>query len=145
MGRFVKNQQRPLLFRDVSVAEAAILGTLVERYEVEAGEVIIRQGEIGDALFIIEAGEAEARVRTPTGESVRVATRGPGDYIGEIALLTGGERTADVDQGAQADHPVRREFLVVQTAQQTQREGSGKFPGLKVRRCWPAVPRRARR
>jgi cyclic nucleotide-binding protein len=84
------------LFQNLSVAEAAVLGTLVERVEVEAGEVIIRQGEEGDALFLIEAGEAEARVRTTTGETVPVATRGPGDYFGEIALLTGGARTADV-------------------------------------------------
>src|SRR5207302_9363717 len=41
------------LFRDLSVAEAAILGTLVEPHDVGAGEVIIRQAEMRYALYVI--------------------------------------------------------------------------------------------
>ena len=61
-----------------------------------AGNTIIRQGELGDDLYLIEAGQAEVRVRNLTGQKMAVAILGPGDFFGEIALLTGGRRTADV-------------------------------------------------
>src|SRR5882762_8307553 len=50
------------LFHDLSVAEATVLGTFMERRQHEAGEVIVRQGDAGDALFLIESGAAEVRV-----------------------------------------------------------------------------------
>ena len=84
------------LFSGLSVAEATVLGTLLERREVPAGAAIVRQAERGDDLFLIAAGEAEVRVRDHDGRSSTEATLGPGDYFGEIALLTGGRRTADV-------------------------------------------------
>jgi CRP-like cAMP-binding protein len=80
------------LFRDLSVAEAAILGTFMERRQYAPGEAVVRQGEAGDALYLIESGEAVVRV----GKSTEVAMLGPGDFFGEIALVTGGERSADV-------------------------------------------------
>ncbi len=88
--------RRTDLFRDLSDAEATVLGTFMERREVEEGEVIIRQGESGDDLFLIEAGRAEVRIRPSAGESLTLATFGPGDYFGEIALVTGSRRIADV-------------------------------------------------
>ena len=61
-----------------------------------AGEPIIRQGEIGDALYLVEDGEAEVRIRSLTGQPLAIAMLGPGEHFGEIALVTGGHRTADV-------------------------------------------------
>lgn len=84
------------LFSGLSVAEATVLGTFMERTAAEPGEVIVRQGESGDDLFLIESGEATVQVGGRTGQPVSVATLGPGDYFGEIALLTGEERIADV-------------------------------------------------
>jgi hypothetical protein len=84
------------LFGSLSVAEAAALGTFMERVEVPAGDAIIRQGDVGDDLFLIEAGIAEVQVRDHAGRRLTVARRGPGESVGEIALVTGGERTADV-------------------------------------------------
>jgi cAMP-dependent protein kinase regulator len=84
------------LFRDLSVAEATVLGTFMERRVHQRGDVVVRQGDPGDALFLIESGEAEVRVDGSRGQSTQVATLGPGDFFGEIALVTGGERSANV-------------------------------------------------
>jgi CRP-like cAMP-binding protein len=74
------------LFRDLSTAEAAVLGTLLERVELEEGEAAVRAGDEADALFIVECGELEV-----LGERL-----GPGDVVGEIGLVTQSPRSADV-------------------------------------------------
>jgi CRP-like cAMP-binding protein len=84
------------LLRSLSLAEATVLGTLMERCTATAGEVILREGESGEALFLIEAGQAEVRIRGRAGCSEVLARLGPGEYFGEIALLTGGVHAADV-------------------------------------------------
>ena len=83
-------------FRSLSVPEATVLGTFLERRAVEPGETIIRQGDVGDDLYIIETGRAEVHVVAWNGGRTVVATLDPGECFGEIALVTGGERTADV-------------------------------------------------
>jgi CRP-like cAMP-binding protein len=84
------------LFEGLSVAEATVLGTFMERQSFEAGDVIVREGEIGDDLFLIESGNADVQVASGRDVPIHVATLGPGDFFGEIALLTGAERMADV-------------------------------------------------
>jgi len=84
------------LFSGLSPAEATVLGTFMERQTVPEGTIVIREGDIGDDLFVIESGEAEVRVGGAGGRPLVVAHYGPGDYFGEIALLTGEERMADV-------------------------------------------------
>ncbi|HLZ31417.1 MAG TPA: cyclic nucleotide-binding domain-containing protein [Chloroflexota bacterium] len=84
------------LFHDLSVAEATILGTFMERREHQPDEVVVHQGEVGNELVLIESGTAEVRVASSSAQSTHVATLGPGDFFGEIALVTGGERSADV-------------------------------------------------
>jgi hypothetical protein len=84
------------VFRDLSVAEATVLGTFMTHHEPSAGDAIVRRGEVGDAMFFIETGQAEVRLRTRSGKPVAVATLGPGDYFGEIAVVSGGGHAADV-------------------------------------------------
>jgi len=83
-------------FASLAPAEAAVLGTFMERLDVSMGDLIIHQGQVGDGLFIIETGQAAVEARDHAGRRVRLATRGPSETLGEIALVTGGERTADV-------------------------------------------------
>ena len=84
------------LFSSLSVAEAAVLGTFMERHVAAAGEVILHQGEAGDNLYLIEAGQAETRTGHRDEEQRVVTTFEPGDHFGEIGLITEGECTADV-------------------------------------------------
>ncbi|MBV8520397.1 MAG: mechanosensitive ion channel [Acidobacteria bacterium] len=55
------------------------------------GETIIRGGAAGDSMFVVHEGSVSVRAG---GEEV--ATLAPGDFFGEMALLTGESRTADV-------------------------------------------------
>jgi putative peptide zinc metalloprotease protein len=55
------------------------------------GEVIIHQGDVGDAFYAIRSGQAEV-----SRDGERIATMGPGTHVGEIALLSNVPRTATV-------------------------------------------------
>lgn len=90
-----KLRQTPL-FEGLSDAEAAALSTFVEGVAVEPGAVIVRQGDVADALYVVESGEVEVRLRSASGDSTPVATIGAGAYFGEIGILTDRPRMADV-------------------------------------------------
>jgi len=83
-------------FKSLSSAEAAALATLLERRAARAGEVLIRRGDFGDDLYLIESGRAEVRTPDAEGRARAVAVLEPRSHFGEIALLGGGARTADV-------------------------------------------------
>jgi len=61
----------------------------------EPGEEIFRQGDLGDRIYIIASGEAEV-VREEHGREVSLARLGPGEYVGEMALLNQTTRNATV-------------------------------------------------
>ena len=61
-----------------------------------AGDVLTRQGAIAHWLYIILAGEAEVVRRNGDGEEHALARLKPGDFFGEMGLLTGEPRTASV-------------------------------------------------
>lgn len=60
------------------------------------GRVIIRQGNKGDSLFVIIEGEVGIWVKLEDGRMLEIGRRKAGEFIGEMALLTGEVRTADV-------------------------------------------------
>ncbi len=68
-------------------------GTLGKVYR--DGETIIRQGEVGDCMYVIQAGEVEVLQRKDSRE-VRLATLGKWDAFGEMALFEGEVRSATV-------------------------------------------------
>ncbi|MCC7366905.1 MAG: cyclic nucleotide-binding domain-containing protein [Chloroflexi bacterium] len=60
------------------------------------GEVLCRQGSVGDELFIIGRGDVEIVVADDDGNERIVSTLGEGDYVGEISFLRRTPRTATV-------------------------------------------------
>lgn len=79
------------LFAKCTPRELRTVARFVETAELPAGTHLVREGEDGDALFVILEGEAA--VMTGDRELARV---GEGDYVGELALLDGEPRAADV-------------------------------------------------
>jgi CRP-like cAMP-binding protein len=76
--------------------EPAGLGGLVAACNLETGEQLWQQGESGDALYVVETGSLEVARRLPGRRELTLATVGPGDVLGELALLDSGPRTAGV-------------------------------------------------
>ncbi|MGH2393379.1 MAG: cyclic nucleotide-binding domain-containing protein, partial [Candidatus Limnocylindria bacterium] len=72
--------------------------SLASRARVEhyfTGEVVMQQGQSGDSLYIIDEGSVGVVV-SQDGRSEKLAELGPSAIIGEMALMTGAERTATV-------------------------------------------------
>lgn len=65
------------------------------------GETIIRQGETGDCMFVVQAGEVEI-VREVDGIQVQLAVRGEGEFFGEMAIFEREVRSATVRALGQA-------------------------------------------
>jgi cAMP-dependent protein kinase regulator len=59
------------------------------------GEVIVRQGEVGDSMCVSQDGQAEVVVGKD-GEESHLATLGEGDFIGEMAIFEREVRMASV-------------------------------------------------
>ena len=63
--------------------------------EYKEGEVIVRQGDKGNCMFVIQDGEVEAVARTD-GKELRLRTMGPNEIFGEMALFEKDIRTATI-------------------------------------------------
>ena len=59
------------------------------------GEVIVRQGEVGECMYVIETGKAEVLEKKGRKE-VRLAILGPSDFFGELAIFDRETRSATV-------------------------------------------------
>lgn len=83
------------LFSKIEPAKLKLLAFTSERLTYQADQVLCRQGDLGDAAYIIIEGEAAVRIGTGSGE-IEVARLGKGDVVGEIAILCDVPRTATV-------------------------------------------------
>jgi len=84
------------IFRRLSAPQVAILARLVATERFAAGELIVREGEPGDRLYIVTQGRVEVVAEGAAGRPRRLAELRDGDYFGEVALLRSAPRTASV-------------------------------------------------
>jgi sulfate-transporting ATPase len=63
------------------------------------GTTIIEQGDPADMFYIVTKGEVDVVLEHPDGSEIVVNHLGAGSYFGEIGLVRGGKRTADVRAG----------------------------------------------
>ncbi len=84
------------IFKHFSMEAKTFLSERIQRYHFSQGDVIVKQGDQGDSLFIVVEGVVGVQVQTDDGRTKEVARLGAGDFFGEMALLTGESRTATV-------------------------------------------------
>jgi ABC-type multidrug transport system fused ATPase/permease subunit len=81
----------------------------LRRERFPAGTDVVRQGDLGDRLYVIESGDLHVLVEDGAGAR-RVNTLYPGDWFGELALTSDAPRSATVRAATDADlYALRRE------------------------------------
>lgn len=117
-------QLRVPLFGTMGVEDLAAIAPLFHRRHFAPNQLVFSKGDRADELYILLAGRMKISVLAPDGRELAFRTAGPGQLVGEIAVLDGGTRTADMTSLGQS------EVLVLSKAS---------FAGLLARR--PAISR----
>jgi CRP-like cAMP-binding protein len=79
------------LFSELNLEQRAHVAGVCSELEIEEGATLLREGDFGYAIFVITAGTADV-----LKDGVVIRSLGPEDVFGEIAVLSGGRRTATV-------------------------------------------------
>ena len=87
--------ERVELFSQLPSEDLQRLAALAVRRRVSKGEVIVNQGEVGVAFYVIAAGEAEITTDRGHGKE-RLSVLGPDSFFGEMALFENQVRSATV-------------------------------------------------
>jgi hypothetical protein len=87
--------RRIKILADMKDNQLAHLAEYMEMQDVSQWSVLFNQGDISDSMYMVLAGELRARV-VNNGRETILATFGPGEFFGDIALFDHGPRSADV-------------------------------------------------
>ena len=82
------------LFGELPDAELAKIARLLKEVKVVENDVIFQQGDAGDSLYIVLQGRVRIATTDQLGRERVLAFYGPGEFFGDMAVLTGGERSA---------------------------------------------------
>ncbi|MBD0369269.1 MAG: DUF1003 domain-containing protein [Pyrinomonadaceae bacterium] len=83
------------LFRQLDQTELENLAESVDQVHYKAGEVIFHANDPGDALYVIDEGAVRIWVHDADVKEVTLSELRPGEFLGEMAVLDGGERSAN--------------------------------------------------
>src|SRR6266436_1195436 len=111
-GKFAVLRQHPI-FRELDQAALDQLCRYSKTRSVKRGTLVFSKGDPGNALFAVVKGTLKIGVTSADGREAVFNIVGPGELVGEIALLDGRERTADAVATSDCELLVieRREFL----------------------------------
>ena len=85
------------LFKDYSDRELEVLGEYLETIDHSPGEVIFRQGDNGDRLYILVRGRVDIVIDLPDGKAQKkLLSLCAGTIFGEMAIIDKGPRAASV-------------------------------------------------
>jgi len=88
--------QRIPVFAGLEQAELASLRTVMSERKVQKSSFILYADDPGPSLMFIVQGRAKVNISSNDGKEIVLATLGDGDFFGEISVLTGEERSANV-------------------------------------------------
>lgn len=84
------------LFSGLDEAELEKLSKVSTRKRVERGAYVVRAGESTDSLYILLSGQAKVTNTDEEGREIILAWLGPGEFFGEMGLIDGSPRSANV-------------------------------------------------
>ncbi|HZM25087.1 MAG TPA: DUF1003 domain-containing protein [Anaerolineales bacterium] len=84
------------LFSEMDEQEVADIRAIMQEMRFRPGQVIIREGEMGDLFYVITEGHAEVLIRDADGAELILHEVGPGDFFGELSMLTNEPRSARI-------------------------------------------------
>ncbi len=143
------------LLSSLSPPDRARVVAAARRRRFARAEVVFHEGDPGDAMHLVETGHVAVRVTTPQGDVATLRVLGPGDFFGELALLSSGPRSATVAAVEAAttrvlhrhdldvlrrEHPAVERLLLDATVAEVRRLSSQLAESLYV-----PVPKRVRR
>jgi CRP-like cAMP-binding protein len=82
------------MFDGFAPADLAEFARTMRRRTIAAGEVLWRQGDEAREMLLVMGGRVSMTLQLPGDRSVEISSVGPGELLGELALLDGGQRTA---------------------------------------------------
>ena len=88
--------KRSALFASVTTSELRAVAAVAEELHYRPGETIVKENEIGDALFLIRSGAVGISKNVEGGRSVDLATMDAGECFGEMAAIDEEVRSATV-------------------------------------------------
>ena len=85
--------KRVPLFANLSPADLKQVAAIAQEETFADGTDLMRQGEVGDVMFILVTGEVRI-LSTEGGKEVEIARRKAGDFVGEMAIISREPRSA---------------------------------------------------
>ena len=92
----LKELQSSTLFSSFEREALVEIVASTELRSYDQGDIIVTEGEPGSSLFLIVGGRVKVFTRTDDGGNLQLAELGPGDFFGEVSLLSGKPRTATI-------------------------------------------------
>jgi CRP/FNR family transcriptional regulator, cyclic AMP receptor protein len=96
-GETARLLQRVPLFEQLSTEELAPVAAVAIPRSFPKGVRVFHEGDSSDACYIVRSGDLRVTREHSDGRAIALATLGPGDIFGELAMLDGGTRSASVD------------------------------------------------
>jgi CRP-like cAMP-binding protein len=121
------------IFAGLSAEELARLSSGVRRRRYPKGKVVVWQGDPGTTLYIVEVGRVKVVVTSPKGQEAILNVIGPGDFFGDIALLDGQPRTADVIAVEESELLLLERDILVRAIEESPRLALGLLAALAGR------------
>src|SRR3954453_5838298 len=85
------------VFETLGPRELARIAQLSVPRRFDAGQVVFREGDSSDTCYIVRRGHARAIREHPDGRSITLATFGPGDFFGELAMFDDERLSATIE------------------------------------------------
>ncbi len=83
-------------FAPMTIGQMENVLPYILHYSYDKGETVFKQGEKGDAFYIVDSGLVDVKIKDGLLSKKTVSRLGPGDFFGEMALLSADPRSATV-------------------------------------------------